>query len=161
VNMIIEEIKRSQERREAARAELAARTAAHARQSERHQTDIDVFLAACGATPTSTKDYARWLGAWIKQGGTIRYSRDRDFAGWLTPTRMVDLFIPTAYGSSALNLLVLEGLADVNMHPSSDDPRPGWEFGHGTVCRLSRSGQASTNKPDMVESFLDVEAILL
>lgn len=82
--------------------------------------------------------------------------------------------IPTGYGASSFELLVFPDLSpDISLHPTSGDRRTGWEWGHTTVMTLSvkknrrslmgsvHDWVATTNNPGVVESFLDVEALLL
>lgn len=73
--------------------------------------------------------------------------------------------IPKAYGAMALDLLVVPAFANVNLNPSSTDTRQGWEYGHTTVHVLRRDGHsdslvASTNQPEVVESFPDVDRLV-
>ena len=135
-------------------------------ESERLRERVQDFLVSCAAVPCPAEAYAMWLIQWISQGGAVHYSREYNLTQrrWMIPTRSTSEKIPAAYGSLALELLVLSRLADIPTIPTSGDRREGWEWGHGTVHMLNGSGgktAAATNQPDMVESFLDVEEAIL
>lgn len=77
--------------------------------------------------------------------------------------------IPTAYGSASMTILITPELriADANLLPTSEDERSGWEYGHTCVLRLQYDDtmpnglRATTNQPDVIQSYPDVEEFIL
>jgi hypothetical protein len=139
------------------------------------------FLLETDVVPAQAPLYAAWLAVWASQGGKIirhagmlmknlpqpRAAGDYydPFTYWV-PRRAFGQ-IPSGYGTSSMNLLVISSITSGDFRPCTDDKRQGWEYAHSRVLRLDvqdhGSGvgmHASTNQPNNVESFLDVEQII-
>lgn len=121
----------------------------------------DEFLKAARPVPTPALVYAIWLYTWLEQGNEVTHVRNFDYVGkYLTPTAEFPR-IPLGYGALLMNLLVVPSVADGDMTPYTD--RKGWEFGHTKLLTLEvgKSGLiATTNQPNQVESFPDIERII-
>lgn len=130
------------------------------------QALINAYIDDSQAKSTPVELYAAWLTLYLNQGGHITHSYDYEFrgSGFLTPTKHTAYPIPTAYGAQAMHLLILDQVASVPLEPTSGDERTGWEWGHGTVCRVYRDDigglVAWTNQPNVIQSFTDVEAMM-
>jgi hypothetical protein len=156
-------------------AEITARNREIERERERIKSErlskiteakIDSFLTVTNAVPATANQYALWLGLYLSNGGEITHPRDRNFpdSEYMVPKKPFDS-IPTAYGALALNLLVFEPLVEgSDFSATSRDTRDGWEYGHGRVLKISKGEDgyiATTNNPKVVESFYDVNQILI
>lgn len=129
------------------------------------------FLDKSEAKPTPVELYALWLYTYLSHGGVVTHHRNYtyDNSGMVTPTNTElpekSVIIPTGYGSSALHVLNIPRLTPgIDPTPSSNDSRPGREYGHGKLLTLdfNASGQlnAATNDPDVVESWPEVDQLV-
>lgn len=135
------------------------------------KVERQAFLDLSEAQSTPAELYALWLYTYLSNGGKITHHRDYpyDRAGMLTPTNTESpeksVRIPTGYGSDALHILNIPQLTPcISTAPTSGDGRPGWEYGHGTLLTLevdaAGSLRATTNDPDVVESWPEINELL-
>lgn len=123
------------------------------------------YLEASRAVKTPVEVFALWVELFERQGGQIKHVWKADFANnpsWM-PTRHAGELIPTAYGATALHLVMVPHQIEQNMQATSGDSRSGWEYGHSTVHTFSpaKSGQVplSCTNANMVYSYADVERL--
>lgn len=155
-----------------ARAKNAAQDSVRKREQDAREREyamrqklINRFLESCAAIPCPPEAYAAWLIGWITQGGEVTQASDSNFSsqGWMLPTRSTTHAIPTSYGAQSLHLLIIDSLVDIPNWPTSGDGRPGWEWGHSTVLRITptRNGlEATTNDTSIVKSYPDIEELI-
>lgn len=163
---VFAELARSQQESEQQRMQQDAERSDYENESRRVKEEIAAFVTASRAVPVPVEIYALWLALWVKQGGTVSYFTECNYAEdnrVLMPTRSTDLLIPTAYGAQSISLLIVDRHVSVSAAPTSGDDRPGWEWGHSTVMRVieGKEGlEASTNNPRHVVGYPDVTEVL-
>jgi hypothetical protein len=124
----------------------------------RRRTQRDVFLKQSEAVATPPEWYAAWLYLWLRDGGDIAYTRDRNLMNqnYWTPRRQFGI-IPTGYGALSVTVLLIESLT-----PGHTLPSP-CHYGHNKLLwmDLAGKGEARVLTPLLhVESFLDVEQLI-
>lgn len=145
------------------------------------------YLKDAEAVPTPMEVYALWLSVYESQGNKIPESKiplgaynslgnvisdDEELKekrithksiAWKrwTPTKG-GTPIPPGYGSAHLEILVLSDLVDQPLDKTTNDKRPGWEYGHSIVYVLrhdpsSPSGYRAETNSSRIKTFSDVE----
>lgn len=133
------------------------------------------FLTATQSEAAPLDLYAAWLAAWIAQGGEIATHRENDLwqpntiLGYSSPRVLwvphrSFTEIPSGEHDTGLDLLLVSKLIDMEPSPAPDDLGLGLGTGNNTVLKLDVIGRgkdtllySSTDRPDAVESFTDVD----
>ena len=176
----------------------AARVAEFKKRHARDLSIREEFLRATVAIQTPPRIYAAWLAVYIEQGGKITHPRgyphsrpamslaeattgtglpvdlnvkqygDTRYRRWMPTTWPEGTRIPAAYGSLALDLMIIEDHLSphLDLSATTDDRRTGCEFGHTEIYTLKEDStgpfgmKAGTNS-DVVETFPDINDLLL
>ena len=123
--------------------------------------EIRFFLEKEGAVDCPPDMYAKWLDAYMRQGGRATHIFDypMERAGIKLLNHPPELKIPEAFGARALTLVILDKEGR-DLSPREDAR----SYGHGRVYRLTNTPDgvvATTNQPSVVPVYTDVADILL